>query len=263
MRPPRQSARRTTRRRQLSLDLVRGRGGPGRGQGRKKNRFDYVVHRTRPFHERRHPVHVSTRVVAGLPSLRGRRLWAAVHRGFVFGCVFGSEDGSPRRAVFRIVHFSVQGQHIHLVCEAADRQGLSRGVQGFKVRVAKAVNKAMGRRGAVFTDRYHARTITTPTQCRHTLSYVLSNQRHHAYAERASYPAGRVDPCSSALTLTGWTVARVRSWANAPPTPLDDRPAVAPPSTWLLRGGWQRGGGPISPSRVPGLPVNAPPLPVW
>ncbi len=251
------------KRRQLSLALVRGRGGPGRGQGRKKTRFDYVPHTTRSFLDKRHPVHISTRVVPGLPSLRGRRLWSAVRRGFAFGCVYGGSADAPRHARFRIVHFSVQGQHVHLLCEAADRSWLARGVQGFKVRVAKAINRALGRRGAVFTDRYHARIVTSPTQCRHTLSYVLSNQRHHAYAERASYPAGRVDPFSSALAFGGWSVARARTWANAPPTPWDHIAPVAPPSSWLLRGGWRRGGGPISPSRVPGLPQGAPALPVW
>ncbi len=187
--------------------------------------------------------------------MRGRRLWAAIRRGFVYGC---------DRGRFRIVHFSVQGRHIHLICEARDRRALSRGIQGFKIRVAKAINAALGgRRGAVFCDRYHERVITSPTQCRHTIAYVLLNQRHHAYEEGASYPRGRVDPHSSAAAFGGWTVQRPRPWANAPPTDTDGEATVAPPETWLLRGGWKRGGGAISPNAVPGLPPGAPPLPVW
>jgi len=243
--------------RQLSLQLLRGRGGPGRGQGRKKVRHDYVAHARRPFLDVRHPVHVSTRVVPGLPSLRGRRLWAAVRRGFVHGC-------DARGGRFRIVHFSVQGRHIHMICEARDRRALSRGVQGFKIRVAKAVNATIGgRRGAVFADRYHARIITSPTQCRHTLAYVLANARHHGAAHAATYARDRVDPCSSATTFDGWSVARPRPWALAPPTDTDGQPTVAPARTWLLRGGWRRGGGAISPNVIPGPPAGAPALPVW
>jgi REP element-mobilizing transposase RayT len=241
-----------TRRREMPLPL-RGRGGAGRGQGRKKVRHDYVPHVRRPFLERRHPVHVSTRLRDGLPSLRGRHLWKAVRQAFVGGCA------RPR---FRIVHFSVQGQHLHLLCEAPDRAALARGVQGFKVRVARGVNRACGRRGTVFRDRYHARTLRTPTECRHALAYVLNNQRHHAYAEHASYPRATVDPLSSAMFFDGWTVAP-RPWAAEPPAPPGGGPLVAAPRTWLLQVGWRRGGGPISPDHVPGLPRNAPALPVW
>jgi REP element-mobilizing transposase RayT len=240
--------------RQLEMPLpLRGRGGAGRGQGRKKRRHDYVPHVRRPFLERRHPVHVSTRVRDGLPSLRGRLLWKAVRRAFVRGCA------RPR---FRIVHFSVQGRHLHLLCEASDGAALARGVQGFKVRVARGVNRLCGRRGTIFRDRYFARTLQTPTECRHALAYVLNNQRRHAYEENASHPRGSVDPCSSAMFFDGWTGAP-RPWAAEPHAPDDRDPPVASPRTWLLQIGWRRGGGPISPDVVPGLPRNAPALPVW
>jgi REP element-mobilizing transposase RayT len=237
-----------SRRRQLDLTLpLRGRGGAGRGQGRKKLRHDYVPHITRPFLDRNHPVHVSTRVLPGLPSLRGGRLWHAVRRALVLSCA---------RERFRIVHFSVQGQHIHILCEASDRRALSAGVKGFKVSVARRANAALGRKGTVFRDRFHQRIITTPTQCRHTLAYVLNNQRHHAYEERASYPRGWLDPHSSARYFDGWL------GRPAPPPDGDDAP-VAAARSWMLRVGWRRGGGPISADHIPALPPGAPPLPVW
>ena len=94
-------AKSTSRRRgrQLSLALLRGRGGPGRGQGRTKRRFDYVPHRARAYLDPNHPVHVSMSIVGGLPSLRGAKLWAAVRRGFVHGCVYGeARDCNPQQA---------------------------------------------------------------------------------------------------------------------------------------------------------------------
>jgi REP element-mobilizing transposase RayT len=250
----------TRRVRQLDLDLpLRGRGGAGRGQGRKKRRHDYVPHVRRPFLDRRHPVHVSTRVLASLPSLRGRRLWSAVRKAFVGSCE------KPR---FRIVHFSVQGGHLHLICEASDREALARGVQGFKVRVARGVNARCRRRGTVFRDRYHQRILATPTQCRHALAYVLNNQRHHALAEGATYPPGQVDPLSSAIYFDGWTVLGPRPWRlpGEEEAPLRGPPEPAPvarPRSWILQIGWRRGGGPISPDRIPGMPADAPALPVW
>jgi len=218
-----------------------------------------VPHTARPFVDgKNHPVHISTSIVPGLPSLRRRVLWSAVRKAFVYGCRYGED-----RIQFRIVHYCVQGQHLHLICEAKNRRWLSRGIQGFKIRVARAINSACQRRGRVFKDRYHERVLTNPTQCRHAISYVLCNQRHHAYAEGASYPRGRVDPLSSALYFDGWTIKNVRPWANAPPTDTDGEITTLAPTTWLLRVGWRRGGGLISPDTIPGLPKNAPPLPVW
>ena len=247
--------------RQGSLRLLRGRGGPGRGQGRKKGTRGLVSHRRRPFIDGKRPLHISTKIVRGLPSLRGRTLWAAVRRAFAFGRQY--HDGS-NRVRFRIVHFSVQGRHIHLICEADSRKWLSRGIQGFKIRVGKQVNKALGgRKGSVFADRYHERLIKNPTQCRHALAYVLNNSRHHAYEERATYPRNRVDPCSSAMAFDGWS-RPPRPWGQAPPTDVDDQPTSAEPGTWLLRGGWRRAGPKtISANHIPGLPRNAPALPQW
>jgi REP element-mobilizing transposase RayT len=178
-----------------------------------------------------------------------------VRNGFVHGC---------DKSRFRIVHFSVQGRHIHFICEAANRRALSRGVQGFKIRVARGINRKLRRKGTVFADRYHERIIENPTQCRYAIAYVLNNQRHHGYEEQASYPRNRVDPCSSAPYFTGWTVEEVRPWARAPArTDEDDARPVALPRHWMLRSGWRRGGGAISPNTIPGLPAGAPALPQW
>ena len=51
---------------------------------------------------------------------------------------------------FRILHLSIQKDHVHLICEAADKVALARGIQGFKVSAAKRLNKALGRTGAIF-----------------------------------------------------------------------------------------------------------------
>lgn len=234
--------------------LRRGRGGPDRGQGRKKRKRGCVPHRRRPYLDGRSVISVTTTIRTGLPSLRGRRLWAVVRSAFVHGC-------DVTRG-FRIVHFTVNGRHLHLLCEAKNREAMTQGMKGFKNRVTRGINRVLGRTGTVFAGRFHERILRSPTEVRHALAYVLNNQRHHAYEERASYPAGRVDPCSSARYFDGWTRPPI-AWAGAPPTPTDHLRPVAEARSWLLKTGWRKGGGPISPDHVPGLPADAPPLPVW
>lgn len=102
-----------------------------------------VPHRRRPAHERYHPLHVTLRAVRGLPSLRTARLFPALHRGLTAGST----------EAFRIVHFSVQANHVHLLVEADVSSALVRGLQGLAIRLAKTVNRLVGRRGRVWADR--------------------------------------------------------------------------------------------------------------
>ncbi len=126
-------------------------------------------------------------------------------------------------ATFRVLEFSTQRDHVHLVVEADDTRTLSRGVQGLAVRVARAVNRALGRSGSVWDDRYHARELRTPREVRNALAYVLRNWLHHVPGARG------IDPCSSAMWFRG-------RHTSGTPSPLP------PPRTWLARIGWRRAG---------------------
>ena len=110
--------------------------------------------------------------VRALPSLRSARVFSGL-RGALAAA---SHSG------FRVVHFSVQIDHVHLVVEADVPVRLSRGVQGLAIRCARAVNRCVGRRGAVWSDRFHARALATPREVRHGMVYVLLNYRKHLRA---------------------------------------------------------------------------------
>jgi putative transposase len=147
---------------------------------------------------------------------------------------------------FRVVHYSVQGNHLHLLVEAKDTQALSRGVQGLKIRLARALNRVMERKGKVFADRYHARILRTPTETFRCLMYILKNARKHAKSHGRTYPPGWVDPYSSAVFFEPFG----RVWV--------DRCAVFPrqrevskPRTWLVQVGWELGGR-ADPNKIPG-----------
>jgi REP element-mobilizing transposase RayT len=185
-----------------------------------------VPHVARPPLASRFPVHVTVRLRNGLPRLRNFELGKALRKAFVFGC---------DRGRFRICHFSVLGNHIHLICEAADAQALACGVNGWKVRVARSLNKVWGRRGAVFEDRYHAEILKTPTQVRSALLYVLQNARRHGESGRGW--VGGIDPFSSGRYFDGWS-----SPPEMPPADPGEPLPVAAPNTYLLTTLWRRRG---------------------
>lgn len=196
-----------------------------------------VSHLRRVAVSRHHPVHVTLRVRRGLPSLRAHLLFRRVRRALSQG---------RERFGFRLVHFSVQRDHLHLIVEADDRRVLSRGLQGLSIRVARAVNGELRRKGRLFADRYHARPLTTPRTVRLALRYVLLNARKHEKRSPGAVHAGFVDPCSSAAWFDGF--ARPGGLAFGAAQCLaefareglaEDAPVVAP-RTWLLRVGYRR-----------------------
>jgi REP element-mobilizing transposase RayT len=176
------------------------------------------------------------RVARGVPSLREQRVFVQVCKALA---------AAKQRFGFSLVHFSVQQDHVHLIAEAKDGRALSRGVQGLSIRIARAVNRQLQRKGRLFADRYHARALKTPREARLALRYVLLNARKHA---RALVPAGFVDSRSSAAWFDGFArpeglafgAASVRAeWTRATGS---DEPPVVKAKIWLLRVGSRRAG---------------------
>lgn len=212
---------------QLSLPLPRTWGGrrPGSGPKRAAGRHE-ASHLARPSHNPRHPVHVTLRVVQGLPSLRAEPAFSALRTAI----------GRAQRANFRVTHFSAQTNHVHMIVEASSRECLIGGLQGLSGRTAKALNRSWRRRGDVWGGRYHGRALPPPREIRNALIYVLLNFRKHLRA------APIVDPRGSGPWFDGW---------QQPPKPAAGPSPVALPQTWLGAIGWRRAGGPIDPRERP------------
>ncbi|HZX97143.1 MAG TPA: transposase, partial [Myxococcales bacterium] len=137
---------------------------PGAGRKRGSGRRN-VPHRPRRRF-RKGALHVTVRLRREVWNLRSHRCFRALRRSFAAGCV---------RFGFRLVHFSVQGNHIHTIVEAPDAVALGRAMKGLEVRMARALNKVMSRRGPVFADRYHALLLRSPRQAANAVRYVLEN----------------------------------------------------------------------------------------
>ncbi len=240
MRPPRR--RRTPV--QLTLEQARrptGHGGWRPGAGRPKGRAT-CSHQARPRFPASVPLHVTLKLTAGVPSFRRAAITRVVRAAIAAG---------GHRGDFRVVHYNVLGDHLHLVVEAAGAAALARGMQGLSVRLARRINALLGRRGRLLAQRYHARPLRTPTEVRNAVRYVLLNARHHGAERGAVMARGWVDPYSSALWFDGWKTA-IRTdapWLRA--LAKEGRP-TADPHTWLLAIGWRRGGGLIDVDDVPG-----------
>ncbi len=226
---------------QTELDLVRDKNGQRRGGAHKRTGRPPKGLRAGSPHKRRdeinprYPQHVTLRVVERVGWLRRRHMFRAVRAAIA---------AVAKHEAFRIVHVSVQSNHIHLLCEATGKIVLARGVQGFQISAAKHINGEVSVRtgekcrGQVFPDRYHVESISSVRQVRHALAYVLNNWRRHRQDNgRVGLIGGRIDPFSSGLAFPGWREPFPKGFS----LPVDyEPPLVSRPQTWLLAEGWKR-----------------------
>ncbi len=138
----------------------------------------------------------------------------------------------------RVVHVSIQRDHLHFLVEADDREALAHGMRSFQISLAKRINRLVSssskrrRRGQIFTDRYESFTLDTPRAVRAGLVYVLNAWRKF---EKPSPKA--LDPYSSALAFDGWKDPITEDDTS------DFAPLVVwPPRTKLLESEWRSSG---------------------
>ena len=72
---------------------------------------------------------------------------------------------------FRVCHYSIQRDHLHLLVESDGKEALGREMKSIAARLARAVNRVFGRRGPVLFGRYHLRALRTPREVRNALAY--------------------------------------------------------------------------------------------
>ncbi len=166
-------------------------------------------------------LHLTLKVRRGLLSLRRGKTFEAITRSF---------HKYSLREGFRLVHFSVQHDHLHLIAEADGKSALTQAMQRLMVSLARQVNfvwqKITGKwTGRIFKERYHQHVMRNPKEVRAALLYVLRNAlKHHEIRQ------GEQDFYSSARYFDGFSKSR----PQAPPKNL-----IAEATAWLLTTGWR------------------------
>jgi REP element-mobilizing transposase RayT len=234
------------------------RGGKRPGAGRPKSGVRASErHKQRPKFSAYEPIHVVMRARPEVGSLRTHAVFRAIKEASF--TAFAHDEralASPNVSAksrkldraFHIVHLSIQRTHVHMIVEATDRDALFRGMQAFGISAARHINGELGRKGSVFADRYFPRALTTPTQVRNCLAYVLNNWKHHKESTRSLRSSWVVDPYSTGSEFDGWKESGGQKLIVASG---HDGPMVWWAKTWLLREGWRKRGL-ISTDFVPG-----------
>jgi len=224
----------TKKSKMLQLDLFtnRGRGGKRTGAGRPPCKGSLQRHDTRPEFKSSQPLHINVKLIKGLPTLRAKNKFKLIKRAILKARVRG----------LRIIHFSIQSTHIHLLIESENKRELGRGMQSFCISLAKSLNGFIKRQGKVFVERYHLHILKTPTQVRNALRYIFMNFAKHtrsphrfdAYSTLVCFP----DKIKLGLARVN-TYALFKNKLKRQKFKEEMSFLLAPAQGWFLNFGWK------------------------
>lgn len=161
-------------------------GGRRLGSGRKRVHSRGVAHRIREKVTHRTPLHVNFKYRT---TIKNKTSLKILKRAII----------NARALGLRVIHFSMQSNHMHFILEADSNEILSRGMRSLTVTFAKGLNK-----GRIQIARYHLHVLRTVQETRNAVRYVLFNKQRH---EKGTY--SKIDGYSSLLNMEkAWEIIR-------------------------------------------------------
>lgn len=146
--------------RQLKLDIYKGHhGGRRPGSGRKRIHSKGASHREREQITKRTPLHINFKYRI---SIKNKAALQLLKRAMMNG----------RRHGLRVLHFSLQHNHVHLIVEADTNDILTKGMRSITVTFAKGLNQ-----GRIQLERYHLHVLKTIQETKNAINYVLFNRQ--------------------------------------------------------------------------------------
>lgn len=114
-------------------------------------------------------LHLTIKVRENKADIQSKRILKALHHAIKRARLKG----------LKVVHYTLEYNHLHLLVESVDNKTLHKGMQSFGITIAKAINKIKRTKGSVYKNRYHLKLISSPRQLRNVLHYIFNNGVKH------------------------------------------------------------------------------------
>lgn len=115
------------------------------------------------------PLHLTIKVRENKANIRNKRILKALHHAI-------------KRARFKklkVIHYTLEYNHIHLLVETSDNKILQTGMQALGISLSKAINKIKQLKGGVYKHRYHFRKLNSRRELKNVLHYIFKNGLKH------------------------------------------------------------------------------------
>jgi REP element-mobilizing transposase RayT len=144
-----------------------------KGAGRPKippNKKNYIPHRERETIPKKTPVHVTIKINKHIVhTLRNKIIFQKISRAIT----------KARNKGIRLVHFTIQRDHVHMLIEAENKNQLGKAMQALGISFSKSLKSLTKTKLKIFKDRYHVHILKTLKEVRNAKSYILGNAIKH------------------------------------------------------------------------------------
>ena len=146
--------------------------------GRKAIHAPSIRHRKRAEIKKPSSLHLTIKIAKNKAGVKNKQILKVLKRAILKG----------RSAGIRIIHFTLEYDHIHLLVEADCKIKLGRGMMRFGVTLAKGINHYRRDQGQVYKHRYHQRFITSRRDLKNVMNYIFHNGLKHRTATKLLNP---------------------------------------------------------------------------
>lgn len=109
----------------------------------------------------------------------------------------------------KIVHYSLEHDHVHLYTECESNVILTKAMKAFGVSLAKNINKYFSSKGQVYKTRFHLRILKSASEVKNVINYILKNGIKHKRANSI------FDPYNSSFAIHDIRILGVKlNWAD-------------------------------------------------
>ena len=137
--------------------------------GRPAKNDKGIRHIKREIIHRPTSLHLTIKVRENKADIKSKRILKALHHAILRARLKG----------LRIIHYTLEYNHVHLLVEASENKILQRGMLALGISFSKAINKFKCLKGAVYKHRYHFRKINSSRELKNVLHYIFHNGIHH------------------------------------------------------------------------------------
>jgi REP element-mobilizing transposase RayT len=128
-----------------------------------------IRHTERPILTTPSSLHLTVKILRAKANLKNKIILSILKKSIM----------NARKMGLRVIHYSLEYDHVHLLVEAADNFILGKGMQAFGITFSKALNRLRKIKGTVYKHRYHFRKIVGARQLKNVLNYIFSNGLKH------------------------------------------------------------------------------------
>jgi len=151
----------------------------------QKQKSNKIYHHSRPHLLSGKPVHVTIKTDKNIiPNLRNKILYKEIRASFKRARLLG----------IRIIHFTVQRDHIHFLIEAQNKKQLGQSMRALSISLTKRLSRVLAKKIKALKTRYHLHILKSLKEIKNVANYIQNNGKKHRVVLNKDFYSSHISP---------------------------------------------------------------------